>query len=755
LKISTTLIVFCIGISLFATLVGFAAIIVSQEDLQKVIGDNLLLESKHIMDKIDRDFSVKILESKSYSKNSDLREFLIISNNEFSQFEDVSQYINEKDKEWVSTSNEELNPFMKNILENKISKQLKDRLLFYEHQYAFPVFGEIFVTNAYGANIAQTGKTSDYKQDDESWWQNTKELGVYAENIKYDEISDIHSVNIGIRIDDEDGNFLGVMKIVMSINEIIRTINEAEVLSGYDTSKMGLFFSNGKMIYDAHMPNDINMAAPPFFDFVNSEKGVFKFNPQIMPEQLFAYTTQVGYGEFSGFGWIFVNHLDTAEIFYEANQQRNIILLVMASATIVSMSSGIIISRSISKPISELKKTTSMISEGRYESKINEGGPEEISSLSRSFNKMSKEIILQRDNLIKKEKMASLEKLNEAKRKKIEEVLLDTIPCAVTTFDQNGIFVDCNQFFLDKIGFSKDELIGKRAPDFITKEDQKRYGKTITPSLINEKPLMDLDLHVEKKDGNIFHSFWNHIRISGNNNEYLGFTAIGLDLTEIDKLRDELVKKEKMATLGNFSSRLAHDLRNPLSIIMTSLENLKSLYGTDDTKQRHFDKVERSINRMVHQVDDVLNFVKEQPTTLTKTKTSEIILESLDSLVIPSRIKLILSENDVDITCDKEQFVIALNNLILNAIQAIDGLGTIEISVEENNDEIIIQVKDSGKEIPKEELDILFEPLFTTKQHGTGLGLSSVKSIIQAHGGTVSVTSPPVIFTITIPKVHD
>jgi len=210
-----------------------------------------------------------------------------------------------------------------------------------------------------------------------------------------------------------------------------------------------------------------------------------------------------------------------------------------------------------------------------------------------------------------------------------------------------------------------------------------------------------------------------------------------------------------MATLGNFSSRLAHDLRNPLSIIMVSLENLKIRYGTDDTKQNHFDKVERAIDRMVHQVDDVLNFVKEQPIKLTKTKTSKVISESLDSLVIPDTIKLILPENDLELICDKDQLAIALNNLILNGIQAIDGSGTIEIFVEENNDEIVIQVKDSGKGIPKEELDTIFEPLFTTKQHGTGLGLSSVKSIIKTHGGTVSVTSPPTIFTIKLPKTLD
>jgi len=93
--------------------------------------------------------------------------------------------------------------------------------------------------------------------------------------------------------------------------------------------------------------------------------------------------------------------------------------------------------------------------------------------------------------------------------------------------------------------------------------------------------------------------------------------------------------------------------------------------------------------------------------------------------------------------------------LILNGVQAIVHTGTIEITVEENNDGIIIQIMDSGEGIPKENIDSLFEPLFTTKQQGTGLGLASVKSIVEAHGGIISVSSPPTVFTITLPKISD
>jgi len=215
------------------------------------------------------------------------------------------------------------------------------------------------------------------------------------------------------------------------------------------------------------------------------------------------------------------------------------------------------------------------------------------------------------------------------------------------------------------------------------------------------------------------------------------------------------VKNERFMAIGELSARLAHDIRNPLSTIMVTVENIKMKYERDTEDIKEFERLERSISRIVHQIEGVLEFVKERPMEITKSKFSEVIKESLDSITIPENIKLILPKNEVSLLCDKNQFAIAVNNLILNSIQAIDETGTIEISIDENDDQIIIQIIDSGMGIPKEKIDKIFEPLYTTKQQGTGLGLTSVKTIIKSHGGIISVTSPPTIFTITLTKIKD
>lgn len=227
---------------------------------------------------------------------------------------------------------------------------------------------------------------------------------------------------------------------------------------------------------------------------------------------------------------------------------------------------------------------------------------------------------------------------------------------------------------------------------------------------------------------------------------------------KLEKLITTQKQKERMSSIGQFAAHMSHDLRNPISVIAASLENLKLLYGVDKSQIKSIEKIERSLDRIVHQVDEVLDFVREHPVKITKEMTSKIIAESVDSIKIPDNIKLILPENDVEIFCDKILFSISLNNLILNSIQAIDGVGTIEITVEKNDDSVIFQIIDSGAGISQDNLDKIFEPLFTTKQQGTGLGLASVKSIIESHGGKISAKNNKdqgVTFTIKLPIRSD
>jgi len=225
--------------------------------------------------------------------------------------------------------------------------------------------------------------------------------------------------------------------------------------------------------------------------------------------------------------------------------------------------------------------------------------------------------------------------------------------------------------------------------------------------------------------------------------------------TELLEQQEELLKNERLTSIGLLASRMSHDMRNPLSIIRVSIENIKMINELNFKNIHQFEKIERATQRMTHQIDNVLDYVKDQYPKKDKIKFSKILTDAIDLTNIPRKVDLIRPKNDCEIVGDKRLFSTAMINLIYNAIQAINGIGTIEITINEIESITVIQIKDSGKGIPKENIEKIFDPLFTTKQSGTGLGLSSVKSIIEAHGGNILVTSPPTIFTITIPKNQD
>jgi len=214
---------------------------------------------------------------------------------------------------------------------------------------------------------------------------------------------------------------------------------------------------------------------------------------------------------------------------------------------------------------------------------------------------------------------------------------------------------------------------------------------------------------------------------------------------------EEKVKNERLTAIGNLSSRLAHDLRNPLSVISSDFSIMKKKHPELDKDS--VERIERGIDRIDHQVQSVLNFIKLKPSRLKNHSALELLKDVLGSMSIKKDIKINLPDNNSQILCDKEQCEILFYNIIFNAIQELEEKGgTISIRIIEQDDFVIIEFEDSGEGIPKENLDQIFDPLFTTKQSGTGLGLSSCKNIMEQFRGKISVELNPTIFTLVFPR---
>src|SRR5574337_375019 len=221
----------------------------------------------------------------------------------------------------------------------------------------------------------------------------------------------------------------------------------------------------------------------------------------------------------------------------------------------------------------------------------------------------------------------------------------------------------------------------------------------------------------------------------------------------LDETTQDLVKAEKFAIIGELSARLAHDLRNPLSVIKNTMDVMSARPNLRvDERLQYTARFRRAVQRMSHQIDDVLDYVKKTDLVLQITSLLSIIDNAINGLVVPPNARINKPQQDIQINCDSRKLEAVFSNIITNAIQAMDERGEIKIRITDIGSNVKIEFEDTGPGIPIHIINKIFDPLFTTKLTGTGLGLSICKNIVEQHGGTISVRSPPTVFIINLPK---
>ena len=224
---------------------------------------------------------------------------------------------------------------------------------------------------------------------------------------------------------------------------------------------------------------------------------------------------------------------------------------------------------------------------------------------------------------------------------------------------------------------------------------------------------------------------------------------------EVRNKTNKLMQAERLSAIGEISARLAHDLRNPLTVIKGTVEivKAKSKKGDNSFSEKQIEMMERAVARMANQIDDVLDFVKIQTLHTTRNSILETISLSVAKIKKSAELSINIVGENIESVYDADKLEVVLDNIIMNAVEANNERGEVSIRIIDGNNEIIIEVEDAGSGVPQELMTKIFEPLFTTKQRGTGLGLASCKRIVEQHGGSISVKTKPSIFSIKLPKL--
>jgi len=232
------------------------------------------------------------------------------------------------------------------------------------------------------------------------------------------------------------------------------------------------------------------------------------------------------------------------------------------------------------------------------------------------------------------------------------------------------------------------------------------------------------------------------------------FYALSLFVKNI-KLTKDMIKKEKTSALGELAARFSHDIRNPLSNINMALNLIQrdnDLESNEKVREK-FQIISKNLDRISHQVDDVLDFIRIHPLEKEELSLNSLIRDCITSIKIPKNIQIDFPQKDLRLFGDSFQLQIVFKNILSNSIQAIGKkMGKITIRSKEDSNYVFVEFEDSGQGFVGLNKNEIFELLTTTKQTGTGLGLVSCKQIIENHKGSISVRENPTTFIIKIPK---
>jgi two-component system sensor histidine kinase HydH len=247
------------------------------------------------------------------------------------------------------------------------------------------------------------------------------------------------------------------------------------------------------------------------------------------------------------------------------------------------------------------------------------------------------------------------------------------------------------------------------------------------------------------------------------NGAFLGYVLLLKDLTEVRSLRDEIIRNQRLASVGRLAAGVAHEIRNPLSSIKGFATYFKERYRAVPEDLQTAEIMIQEVDRLSRVITQLLEFARPVSITPQQISLKNLMQDSLKLIEQQARAKNITVRDNHSapfdsFQTDPDRMNQVLLNLYLNAIEAMDKKGVLTVSVlgHEGSESIEITVSDTGRGIKTEDVASIFDPYFTTKSAGTGLGLAISHNIIEAMGGDIKVNSEVnkgTTFTIMLPSL--
>ena len=371
---------------------------------------------------------------------------------------------------------------------------------------------------------------------------------------------------------------------------------------------------------------------------------------------------------------------------------------------------------------------------------------------------------------------------SEAARKQAEETLaaernllrtlMDGLPDPVFVKDTDGRYLATNPAHARVAGLaSPEQVVGKRDLDLFHDESVRRYFYADDQHVLTSgEPLISREQMVIDADGQERWFLTSKVPLRDAGGSVVGLVGVSRDITqrkraeealeeyserlveiveertrELREAQEELLRKEKLALLGEVAGAMSHELRNPLGAIKNAVYYLNMVLEAPDPEVRDtLDILNLEVGNCAKIVQDLLDFARSRPPVHVQIEVNDTVRGALSDIPVPEGVEVVaeLDEGLPPILADALQLKQVFRNIITNAFQAMPQGGRLLVrSRAAEGEGVAISFTDTGVGISEENLGKMFEPLFTTKARGIGLGLAAVRLLLERHGGKVEVES--------------
>jgi len=431
-----------------------------------------------------------------------------------------------------------------------------------------------------------------------------------------------------------------------------------------------------------------------------------------------------------------------------------------------------VVARRIARPVRHLAEGAAAISRGELRQRIEVTSTDEIGELAGAFNHMAAQLLHER---------TALEDAHAQLRRRFEELvdlkgytdnILSSLAAGVVTADLEGRLVTLNPAAELLTGFFAGEAVGRYCTDVFAHTPA--LGELLMQTLATRVPSGETQLTLRRRTGGVVPVEFSAAPLKGGEGKDLGVVGVIRDLSVVRELESQLQRSDQLAALGTLAAGLAHEIKNPLTSVLTFTRHLRRRFDDDHFREKFLSVVPRELERINAIVEQLLELARPTPLRFTSVALAPL----LDRVVE-------LYANDIDakqirvyreyagglppVQGDEEYLYQVFVNLVTNAVDALPRGGrlTIRVAREHRGDawllalrphrgarRLAVDIEDDGAGLAPTDAPRIFDPFFTTKEKGTGLGLAITHKIVEDHGGTITFKSVPgegTTFRVTLP----